>query len=723
MSARPCGLVWMLVTSAVASGAEPSVSKTGTVASEAETDTAMVDDDRNASVVTASGGEEQRALASANVTSVSWEDINQRGYHSLGEILADVPGLYVVDDHVMPSVGVRGVTGGFRAGTRIVKIMVNGVAVSFRPDLTAFLGPEYIPVEMIERVEVAKGPLSALYGANAFLATVNVITRGQGSGASVIAEASGRANVARASAGYGGTIVGGFDEGGRSLVVAASSERLDRSGLRIQQTFPDQDPSLARYRPFFAGASQGDLATPTSVFGQFRAKLGSQDTVLLQGGLQRLDAMGEFQLNSVLTHKSRVSLQNIWTSLRHERRWSPEVQSALWVGYSRGEPTGEELLYLTGSNDFAFQRDFKYQAVDGALELTVSPTDRVSVKGGVDLSWEPQEALHYTEVFFAPQGTSKSGDRVELISPSDTQHLTTVNTGLFLQLTANPFRDGALKGLYVTGNARLDLPNLFLPQYSWRAAIAYQWSEAVTTKLIGGRAFQTPSATLLYGLPGFGSANNVIGNRTREGALPLNPQVVHSLEAVASVQLMGRLALEGGVFAQEVTDRIEFAQAGPHFQARNSGQQRNVGMELRGRLVYQRFSAQASATLERPIVEEAVEDAAQALYPNVTVAGRFNLALPEVYLNVNGQLRWVGERGASQSNVALNNDVPYALPAYFTADATVSTVGLNFLGGAQTTLALSVRNLTDTRYFEPGFGGFDIPNLGRTVLAELRQTF
>ena len=47
----------------------------------------------------------------------------------------------------------------------------------FRPLLSAFLGPEYIPMEAVERIEVAKGPLSALYGANAFIATVNVITR------------------------------------------------------------------------------------------------------------------------------------------------------------------------------------------------------------------------------------------------------------------------------------------------------------------------------------------------------------------------------------------------------------------------------------------------------------------------------------------------------------------------------------------------------------------
>ena len=97
------------------------------------------------------------------------ERFARHGWRSLGEVLANVPGLYVIDDLVLPSVSVRGVSGGLNAGTRIVKVMVDGTVVNFRPDLTAFLGPELIPIEVIDRIEIAKGPLSAVYGANAFL--------------------------------------------------------------------------------------------------------------------------------------------------------------------------------------------------------------------------------------------------------------------------------------------------------------------------------------------------------------------------------------------------------------------------------------------------------------------------------------------------------------------------------------------------------------------------
>ena len=96
----------------------------------------------NMKVVTASGVAEDRSLAPASVFVVTREDIDRRGYHSLAEVLSAVPGIYVTDDLVTPALSVRGVSSGFRGGTRIVRIMIDGVQVSFRPDLTAFIGPE-----------------------------------------------------------------------------------------------------------------------------------------------------------------------------------------------------------------------------------------------------------------------------------------------------------------------------------------------------------------------------------------------------------------------------------------------------------------------------------------------------------------------------------------------------------------------------------------------------
>src|SRR5262252_1155915 len=142
--------------------------------------------------VTASGGNVvQVGMASGNVKVITRQDIDNNGWRTLADVLGSIPGFYVTSDGSLTSIGVRGVTGGLQAGTRLVKIMINGTPVNFRPELRSFLGPEFIPIELVERIEVVKGPLSALYGANAFIGTVNVITRDPSVGMAVTVSGAG----------------------------------------------------------------------------------------------------------------------------------------------------------------------------------------------------------------------------------------------------------------------------------------------------------------------------------------------------------------------------------------------------------------------------------------------------------------------------------------------------------------------------------------------------
>ena len=277
----------------------------------------------NMQVVTATGEEEDRALAPANVLVVTREDIAFHGYHSMAELLAGVPGLFVTDDLVNPSVAVNGVSGGLRGGTRIMRTMINGVEVNFRPDLTAFLGPEYIPMDAIERVEIAKGPLSALYGANAFLATVNVITRVPPTGTSSMA--GGWLSRLQGNGGFGASGSVGFNDGHKSFFASFVLDQLDRSGMGIERTFPAQ-----QYTPqLFAGRSRNDVRQSVGTFVSFRATGDRLGALAIQGGLQSFDAGTEFQINSLFSHASRLALANAWSSALWERSWSRLVQTAV----------------------------------------------------------------------------------------------------------------------------------------------------------------------------------------------------------------------------------------------------------------------------------------------------------------------------------------------------------------------------------------------------------
>lgn len=678
-------------------------------------------EDVDPKVTTASGGAaEERSLTSANVAVITRDQIRRRGHHSVAEVLATVPGLYVVDDLVIPSVGVRGVTGGLRAGSRIIRVMINGVEVSFRPDLTAFLGPEYLPIEAVERVEVAKGPLSALYGANAFLATVNVITRQPEEGVRAEVSLRGVAINGRPGLGASGTITYGGEQG--ALLLAFGIDRLDRSGLRIDPTFEAQRTEVERYEEYFKDFSSDDWSQPRTGFGQLRLKvLGG--TFTLQGSFQGLDAGAEFQLNSALSHASRVALMNAGLNARYELFLTPQLQVAAQVGWSRGLPTREMVLFRTGTQAFSFRPHYGYTAGDAALEAVWSPAPQLWIRAAVDGLLNRESVLWYSQTFHIQQGARDPGETVYLIDDRISRVQLISGVGASVQGVSAPFEH--LPDLRFTANVRVDQiafggfqPG---PELSFRLAAAYRWSESLTTKLIAGRAFQTPSGVMMFAQPGFGTSNTLVGNLTLGylGVPELRPQVSQTVEAVAIARLLGSLTLEGAIFLQQVQNRIEFVQSGTDFTPENRGDSVATGAELTARASLGRLSPFLTGEFLVGLAPELFSP--PPLYPTAQALLGLDADVPELRLRAGAQLRLTGPRGASQSNQLQNNNRPYKLPSYALLDLSVMSVGWTPFGGdGEVQAQLTVKNVLDARYNEPGFGGFDIPSLGRGVLLEVR---
>jgi outer membrane receptor protein involved in Fe transport len=674
----------------------------------------------NMQVVTATGEEEDRALAPANVLVVTREDIAFHGYRSMAELLAGVPGLFVVDDLVNPSLAVHGVSGGLRGGTRIVRTMINGVEVNFRPDLTAFLGPEYIPMDAIERVEIATGPLSALYGANAFLATVNVITRVPPTGTSSMVGAR-LSRLGATGAGALGSM--GFNDGRKSFFASFVFDRLDRSGMSIQRTFPGQDltPEL------FENRSQNDIRESVGAFASFRASSERLGALSIQGGLQSFDAGTEFQINSLFSHVSRLALYNAWSNALWERTWSRLLQTSASIGWSQGGPTRDTQLYLPDSRAVVFKPNYSYGALTGKLEVALAPSRTLSIAAGVDAERDPQRILYYTQVFNVAVGQNQPGDQVDVgIAPSDPHVVTVQNLGGYLKAGLAPLPD-RLPDLRLTGNVRADVidqgPVSFPWQTSWRAAVANRFSSVISAKVIVGRAFQVPSAVLNFARPGYGTIGNIVGVANVPGADPLRPQSVTSVQTVVSARLLSRFAVEGEAYYQDVKDRIEFVRYGSNYRAANQGDTSQLGLAGILRFVQRPLSLYLSGNVIRDIVAGQISDQPPSGFPSATASIGANVDVPRWNLRFNTETRYAAARGASQANVVVNNQEPYTLPSYTQTDLTLS-INLHPLGvGTETTLLLGVRNLFDVRFSEPGYGGFDIPGMGRISFIEARQAF
>jgi outer membrane receptor protein involved in Fe transport len=298
--------------------------------------------------------------------------------------------------------------------------------------------------------------------------------------------------------------------------------------------------------------------------------------------------------------------------------------------------------------------------------------------------------------------------------------------GAYLQVRSMPLPE-RLPGLRLTGNLRADAVQQgdidFPLQTNWRTAAAYEFSPSVSARVNAGQAFQTPSAVLMFARPGFGNIGNIVGNETTTPRQdPLTPQTVTSVEAATTVRLFDAVALELAVYTQKLKDPIEFVRHGANYRAVNRDEKRkSAGVEATLRYAEGRIAAYASGSVLRAIEDGKLVDDPPASFPNALWLLGADVKVPEAYLYASAEARWVAQRGATQANVWVNNDTPYNLPAYGLVDLTLSTVGLGLLGDTtETRFAVGVRNLFDAEYSEPGFGGYDVPSLGRTLFAEAR---
>ena len=113
----------------------------------------------------------------AFVTVITQDDIHRFGYRTLGEVLERIPGMYVSSDRNYDYIGVRGIARPGDYNTRVL-LLVDGHRINDPIYDCAAIGEDFaVDIESIDRIEVAKGPGSALWGTNAILGVINVVTK------------------------------------------------------------------------------------------------------------------------------------------------------------------------------------------------------------------------------------------------------------------------------------------------------------------------------------------------------------------------------------------------------------------------------------------------------------------------------------------------------------------------------------------------------------------
>jgi outer membrane receptor for ferrienterochelin and colicins len=115
--------------------------------------------------------------APASVTIVTADEIQKYGYRTLADLLKSVPGFYISYDGQDTYIGVRGISRPSDYNT-LVLVLVDGHRMNENVYNGTYISGEFaIDFDLIDRVEIIRGPGSSLYGTDAFFGVINIFTK------------------------------------------------------------------------------------------------------------------------------------------------------------------------------------------------------------------------------------------------------------------------------------------------------------------------------------------------------------------------------------------------------------------------------------------------------------------------------------------------------------------------------------------------------------------
>jgi iron complex outermembrane receptor protein len=643
-----------------------------------------------ANISIATGNQQPLRQAPSVASVITAEDIAAMGATDLDEALESIPGMHVSHSSLSytPLYTFRGI---FSANNPQTLMLLNGI-----PTTTMFTGSKGnawggLPLENIARIEVIRGPGSALYGADAYAGVINIITKSA-------AESAGTQYGAR----YGSfkTRDVWVQHGGKwgAVDVAAYLRAGDTDGFK-RTIAADAQTRLDGIFSTSASLAPGDTylghdavdASLDLAYEKWHLRNGYKLRSNLQlgaGVASALDPSGSEKSERITTELS-------WTD--------PDIANDWGAGFNAS---------LLQYNDTILEPLVIYPA--GASFSMGTFTDGMV---GAPEKWERNTRLSayatYTG-FEAHQLRFGIGhDDLNMYKTAERKNFTLTSTGLPVPLgSISDFSDSApfmrpqrrkIDYVYVqdewgfasdwalTAGVRHDRYSDFGGTTNPRLALVWDATLDLTAKLLYGSAFRAPAFVELYS----------INNPVQQGNPNLKPETNQTLEAAFTWQAKKDMLVNLNFFHYEMKDIIRLvANTAPSVGSAyiNTGKQHGNGMELESVWDYNSNTRLTGNYSYQNSIDDATgQDAGYAPHHRIYLRSDWRYA--SGWLS-SAQLNRVMDRRRTAG------DTRSKVPDYTTVDLTVRSPGYG-----KWAFSTSVRNLFNADVREPSLApGTSIPN-------------
>jgi len=664
--------------------------------------------------VTIATGEKQYTSRAPSITTViTAQDIEAAGATDLNELLETVPGLHVRFDNFLylPIYTIRGIssTPNPEVLTLINGIPINNLQFGNRSEVWGGM-----PVNAISRIEIIRGPGSAVYGADAYSGVINIITKTKD-------EINGTETGVRLGSFntldtwiLHGSELAGFD-------IAASLEYHTTDGQQeiinedAQTQFDKLFGTDASFAPGSVNLRQRGLDARFDISRdnwQLRAGYQGRRDIETGGGLAQAlapnDSWADDRINADLTYHN-PELTQYW-----------DVTAQVSYYHVAFRPENNQRLYPPGAFGGTYPDGFIGNP--GVSEAH----SRFDIFGFYsrfnDHLIRIGAGYHYGDLYKVTHTSNFGFDPItgEPLPPGSPVR----------ELTDTPYAfliEGDRRAWYIslqdawkinnnwelTAGVRYDDYSDFGSTINPRMALVWQIRPELVGKFLYGSAFRAPSFVDLYN----------INNPVRLGNPNLSPETIDTWELAFDYRAKENLHLALNLFHYEAKDKILVMSdpGGASNTAQNAGTQKGQGLELEARWkLTKKSSLLANYAFTEATDENNDHDAGG--YPRHSAYLRADwLFYPNWFLDA--QINWIADRKR-----AFGDPRP-PIDDYTTVNLTLRRKDIK---QSNWNFAFGVRNLLDADAREPSVGpdstGMisipnDLPLAGRHYFLELRYRF
>ena len=630
--------------------------------------------------------------APAVVSVITAEDIKATGATNLVEALEGVPGIHIRASQFgfRPLVHFRG------ANATQTLLMVNGSPVK---DLLWGFGIFWkgLPASMIERVEIIRGPGSALYGADASAGVINVITK-----------TAGKIETSEA-----GLRLGSYDTQAGWLQHGTTWNGYDINLTAELSTTDGHDPYIAQDAEGDAGEAgygwQNQDLRFSMAKGNWRFLADYMAHRNLETGMTGAGVVDP--VTRADDHNYSVAL--LYANDQFERNWALNAQLRYQhMAYDSGEgfqerPPGynntsatdkiDDGIYDNGliNRNRAAERQLKFEVTG---QHTGFNTHALLI--GAGHAWQDlYKVEHWANYGLGTDGITllpnnspltNLTDTAGAFAPEKSRHV----SYLFLQDIWQ-----MAEGWELTLGARYDHYSDFGGTFNPRLALVWDTSPELTTKLMYGKSFRPPTFQELYS-----PTSNALPNAD------LEPEQSETWELAFDYAISKNLHLGTNFYQYQLKDLI--GRVNGQFQ--NTGDHRIRGFELEAK-----WQAAPDLRLSGNYTQRHQDDSGYRDFsqPDRQAYVRADWAFRAGW-NWNVQANWIGERKRNLGATPPDTRPPLE------ADTLVDTT-LRYGGMKDWEFAASIRNLfnTDAREFTGKAIPDDLPLPGRNAYIEARYRF